>query len=343
MAARHDHRQADRRDGQGAAVSRRVQRLDHADQGAHRHAGDRHPHAGRRQGATAPISPRWRRSPARSRRRCARCRERPAPSPNASLGGYYLNIDPDRAQLARYGLMIDDVQDVIATALGAEAVTTTVEGRERYTVSIRYPRDLRSDPQAIATQVLIPLPNGGTVPLGEVAKVELAKGPSTIRTENAQLAAYIYRRSARPRYRRLRGRRAEGGGGTGQVPARLLRHLERAVRIHGTRQGAPQDRRADHAADHLPAALSQLPAGDRDPDRHAVGAVRARRRPVADVVARLQPVGRGRGRLHRAGRCRGRNRRGDADLSRQRAAPNCRRSAPSRATNSPATISTPRS
>ena len=108
------------------------------------------------------------------------------------IGGYYLNIDPNRAQLARYGLMITDVQDVIATALGAEAVTTTVEGRERYTVSIRYPRELRSDPQAIATQVLIPLANGGTVPLGEVAKVELAKGPATIRTENAQLAAYIY-------------------------------------------------------------------------------------------------------------------------------------------------------
>ncbi len=108
------------------------------------------------------------------------------------IGGYYLNIDPNRAQLARYGLMITDVQDVISTALGAEAVTTTVEGRERYTVSIRYPRELRSDPQAIATQVLIPLPNGGTVPLGEVAKVELASGPSTIRTENAQLAAYIY-------------------------------------------------------------------------------------------------------------------------------------------------------
>jgi Cu(I)/Ag(I) efflux system membrane protein CusA/SilA len=108
------------------------------------------------------------------------------------IGGYYLNIDPDRAQLARYGLMITDVQDAIATALGAEAVTTTVEGRERYTVSIRYPRDLRSEPQAIATQVLIPLASGGTVPLGEVARVELARGPATIRTENAQLADYIY-------------------------------------------------------------------------------------------------------------------------------------------------------
>jgi Cu(I)/Ag(I) efflux system membrane protein CusA/SilA len=66
------------------------------------------------------------------------------------IGGYYLNLDPDRTQLARYGLMVDDVQTLIATALGAEPVTTTVEDRERYTVSIRYPRDFRSDPQAIA-------------------------------------------------------------------------------------------------------------------------------------------------------------------------------------------------
>jgi copper/silver efflux system protein len=109
-----------------------------------------------------------------------------------TLGGYYLNVDPDRAQLARYGLMVGDVQEVIAMALGAEPVTTTVEGRERYAVSVRYPRDYRSNPEAIAEQVLVPLANGGTVPLGEVAKVSLAQGPSSIRTENAQLATYIY-------------------------------------------------------------------------------------------------------------------------------------------------------
>src|SRR6202030_3267094 len=78
------------------------------------------------------------------------------------IGGYYLNIDPDRAQLARYGLMVGDLQNLIAMALGAEPITTTVEGRERYTVSIRYPRDYRSDPQAIATQVLVPMADGGT-------------------------------------------------------------------------------------------------------------------------------------------------------------------------------------
>jgi copper/silver efflux system protein len=108
------------------------------------------------------------------------------------IGGYYLNVDPDRAQLARYGLMVGDLQNLIAMALGAEPVTTTVEGRERYTVSIRYPRDYRSDPQAIATEVLIPIADGGTVPLGQVAKVSLAQGPASIRTENAQLAAYIF-------------------------------------------------------------------------------------------------------------------------------------------------------
>jgi copper/silver efflux system protein len=108
------------------------------------------------------------------------------------IGGYYLNIEPDRAQLARYGLMVGDLQSLIAMALGAEPVTTTVEGRERYTVSIRYPRDYRSDPQAIATQVLVPLADGGTVPLGQIAKVSLTQGPSSIRTENSQLAAYIF-------------------------------------------------------------------------------------------------------------------------------------------------------
>jgi copper/silver efflux system protein len=108
------------------------------------------------------------------------------------IGGYYLNIDPDRSQLARYGLMVGDVQSVVGTALGADPVTTTVEGRERYSVSIRYPRDYRSDPQAIATEVLIPTADGGAVPLKEVAKVSLAQGPASIRTENAQLAAYVF-------------------------------------------------------------------------------------------------------------------------------------------------------
>ena len=77
-------------------------------------------------------------------------------------------------------------------ALGAEPITTTVEGRERYTVALRYPRDLRSDPQAIAKDVVVSLPNGGTVPLGEVADIRLTQGATSIRTENAKLATYVY-------------------------------------------------------------------------------------------------------------------------------------------------------
>ena len=109
-----------------------------------------------------------------------------------SIGGYYLDITPDRPAMARYGIMIQDVQDTIATALGGQSVTTTVEGRQRFTVNMRYPRDLRDNPKAIASEVLVPMPGGGAVPLGEVARVEPARGPSSIRTENGQLAAYIY-------------------------------------------------------------------------------------------------------------------------------------------------------
>jgi Cu(I)/Ag(I) efflux system membrane protein CusA/SilA len=112
-------------------------------------------------------------------------------------GGYYLDIEPDRAALARYGLAVGELQDVIMTALGGEMVTTTVEGRERFGVIVRYPRDLRSDPQAIASQVLVPTmaemgQAPAMVPLGQVAKVRITKGAPAIRTENALLSAYIY-------------------------------------------------------------------------------------------------------------------------------------------------------
>ncbi len=106
-------------------------------------------------------------------------------------GGYYLTIEPDRRELARYGLSVDQVQDTIAMALGGETITTTVEGRERYSVNLRYPRDLRSDPQTIAQQVIVPIAGGG-VPLGQVARIKLEQGPSNIRTEDAQLAAYVF-------------------------------------------------------------------------------------------------------------------------------------------------------
>ena len=112
-------------------------------------------------------------------------------------GGFYLDIEPDREALARYGMPVGDLLDVISTALGGEMVTTTVEGRERFGVIVRYPRELRSSPQQIAREVLVPIPmpsngEGAMIPLGQLAKVEVVKGAPAIRTENALLSAYIF-------------------------------------------------------------------------------------------------------------------------------------------------------
>ena len=107
-------------------------------------------------------------------------------------GGSYLNISPDYEALARYGLLMGDVQDVISTAVGGEMITTMVEGRERFAVTVRYPRELRDSPQAIAEHILVPIASGAMIPLGQLAHLSLSKGSPSIRTENAALSAYIY-------------------------------------------------------------------------------------------------------------------------------------------------------
>ncbi len=107
-------------------------------------------------------------------------------------GGSYLNIEPKREQLARYGLSVGELLEVIATALGGEMVTTTVEGRERFGVTVRYPRELRTNPEQIEREVLVPIMGGAYVPLGQVASVRVGRGTPGIRTENALLSAYIY-------------------------------------------------------------------------------------------------------------------------------------------------------
>jgi len=107
-------------------------------------------------------------------------------------GGYYLDVEPDLRQLARYGLSVGEVQDVIAVALGGELVTTTVEGRERFGVIVRYPRELRGDPQGIGQNVLVSTMAGAQIPLGELASISVRKGAPSIRTENALLSGYIF-------------------------------------------------------------------------------------------------------------------------------------------------------
>ncbi len=112
-----------------------------------------------------------------------------------TAGGYYLDIIPRRDDFARYGLTMDDVHSTISAALGGETVTTTVEGRERYGVSVRYARDFRSDPEAVG-RILLATSTDAQIPLSDVADVRLTEGPSMIRNENGQLAGYVYIDSA---------------------------------------------------------------------------------------------------------------------------------------------------
>ncbi|MBW1742888.1 MAG: efflux RND transporter permease subunit [Deltaproteobacteria bacterium] len=107
------------------------------------------------------------------------------------VGGNYVEIEVDRRRAARYGLKIGDVQDVIKTALGGMNITTTVEGLERYPVNVRYPRELRDNVDKIK-RLTVPSPMGHTIPLGEIADIQIRKGVPAIKSENAKPSAWIY-------------------------------------------------------------------------------------------------------------------------------------------------------
>jgi Cu(I)/Ag(I) efflux system membrane protein CusA/SilA len=106
-------------------------------------------------------------------------------------GGYFVDFDIDRAAIARYGLTVDDVQQTIMTAVGGENVSTTIEGRERYPINIRYPRELRDEMDKLG-RVLVSTSNGAQVPLAQLAALRIVEGPSMIRDENGKLAGYVY-------------------------------------------------------------------------------------------------------------------------------------------------------
>ncbi|MEQ1948107.1 MAG: CusA/CzcA family heavy metal efflux RND transporter [Bryobacteraceae bacterium] len=107
-------------------------------------------------------------------------------------GGYFLDFDWNREAMARYGLSMDDVQGVITSAVGGENVTTTVEGRERYPVNVRYQRDFRSDIGKL-NRVLVTVMGGQTqIPLSQLATIQVRSGPSMLRDENGLLSGYVY-------------------------------------------------------------------------------------------------------------------------------------------------------
>ena len=105
--------------------------------------------------------------------------------------GFYINVDVDRAVAARYGLTVGDVQRAISSGMGGENIATTVEGRERYPINVRYLADYRSDLNALR-RILIMTPTGAQIPLGEVARISLSQGPSMLRDEDGLLTGYVY-------------------------------------------------------------------------------------------------------------------------------------------------------
>jgi copper/silver efflux system protein len=105
--------------------------------------------------------------------------------------GYFTNIRVDRDAIARHGLTVGDVEDVIESAIGGQNITRTIEGRERYPVNVRYERSFRESLPDLA-RVLVKTPQGAQIPLSQLAEVTLSQGPSMIRDENGQLAGYVY-------------------------------------------------------------------------------------------------------------------------------------------------------
>jgi len=108
-----------------------------------------------------------------------------------TAGGYFVNFDLKRDQISRYGLSVEDVQMTLMFAVGGENVTTTIEGRERFPVNVRYPRELRDDVEKLK-RVYIATPSGASVPVSQLADVKTSTGPSMIRDENGRLAGYVY-------------------------------------------------------------------------------------------------------------------------------------------------------
>lgn len=106
------------------------------------------------------------------------------------VGKPYMHLNINREQIARYGLSIEGVQQTIETAIGGMKVTTTVEGRERFPVRVRYPRELRDDPESLA-KVLIPTPTGAQIPLGQLVDIEYMRGPQAIKSEETFLVGYV--------------------------------------------------------------------------------------------------------------------------------------------------------
>jgi copper/silver efflux system protein len=105
--------------------------------------------------------------------------------------GFYINVEPDRTEAARYGLTVADIQTAVTSGIGGQNIAENVEGRERYPINVRYARDFRNDIGQMGA-VLVATPSGAQIPLGQVARLSFSRGPAMIRDEDGALTGYIY-------------------------------------------------------------------------------------------------------------------------------------------------------
>ena len=230
--------------------------------------------------------------------------------------GYYLDLIVNRREAARYGLTVGDVQAVITTAIGGETVTTTVEGRERYPVNVRYKRELRDDPDRLK-RVLIPTPSGAQIPLGQIAEMNITQGPPSITDEAGALAGLV---SVAVSGRDLRGyvaRCPTHGPRPSGITLRLPADLDRSIRASGAGRRTIETGCPRHHCDHSLTALSQFRFAGKIADRVLVRSLRCYRGYLVSRLSGLQLERGGVGGHHCPGRRGGGDRGGDARLSRR--------------------------
>ena len=218
-------------------------------------------------------------------------------------GGYFLDFTVRRKQAARYGLTVQNVEDIIESAVGGKNVSYTVEGRERYPINVRYLRELRDDPDRLA-QVLVPTPSGAQVPISLLADISYTTGPPMIRDENAQLVGYVFVDVSDRGLWRLRRAGAAGRGQRGDPAGGVSVGVGRTVSVPPADARASHDRRSADAVPCLFPAVHELQRLEEDGDPDVGDSVLAGRWCLAPVFARLQPQHCRLGRYDRLGRAR---------------------------------------
>ena len=225
-----------------------------------------------------------------------------------AMGGHYIDITVNRKECARYGLKVGDVQRMVETAIGGMNIATTVEGRYRFPINVRYPRELRDDPQKLEPHSRRHAQRATRFRLGQVAEIKLVDGPPVIKSETGLLLVNIpvdieagldigtYVKNAQAEIDKAIAQ------GRLKIARRLLHRMERPIRIHAAGSRAVDAHHSHHAGDYLSADLLQHEEHHRNADHDAHVAVRPHRRRVGHVLAGLQ-LERGRGhRVYRPGR-----------------------------------------